>query len=191
MRKKMKLKDMTRELQKNLSSERFIHSVNVMETAQKLAAHYREDADGASVAGLLHDCGKIASGEEMLMLCDKYGVYIDDVCVHEPGLLHAPLGAVLAKKTYGVSDQGILDSIRTHTTGAVDMSLLQKIVFIADFIEPGRVYKKAGVMREQVFNDLNKALLTALDSTIQRVIEKKRLLHKDTVDARNFILAGK
>lgn len=191
MRKKMKLKDMTAKLNRNLSAERYFHSVNVMETAQKLAEHYRADADRASAAGLLHDCGKIAAGDEMLRLCRKYGVDVDEVCRFEPGLLHAPLGAVLAQKIYHVTDQAVLDAIRTHTTGAVDMSLLQKIVFIADFIEPGRVCKKAGAIREQAFTDLDRALLTALDSTIQRVIEKKRLLHKDTVDARNFILAGK
>ena len=185
----MNMERMIEELEKTLSKERFVHSLNVMEEAVKIASHYGADREKARVAGLLHDCGKIAAGEAMVGICESYHAIPDEMSRQEPGLLHAPLGVVLAKRVYGIEDEGILAAIRTHTTGCRDMSLLQKIVFIADYIEPGREFKGVDDIRKEVFRDLDAAIIMALDYTIKHVIDRGMLLHPDTVEARNFLLA--
>lgn len=189
MKKIEPIEPMIKKLKESLSAERFIHSVNVMETAEKLALHYGADPQKARIAGLLHDCGKIASGEKIVQISKEYNSVPDEISRSEPGLLHAPLGTVLAKQIYGIEDEEILSAIRTHTTGCRDMSLLQKIVFIADYIEPGRDFEGVDGIRREAFNDLDAAIIKALDYTIKHVIDRGMLLHPDTVNARNFLLS--
>lgn len=182
------LTEMKEKLKSKLRDDRFEHSVSVMESAVKLSVRYGENPDKAAIAGLLHDCARYLEPEEMLPQCEMLGIKADDVSKENPKLLHDILGVYFAERDYGVSDPEILDAIRSHTTGSEDMTKLQKIVFLADFIEPGREFKGADELRVLAFEDLDKAVLKALDHTIKFVIKKAQLLHMDTVNARNWML---
>ena len=126
------------ELKKQLKKERYIHTIGVMYTAASMAMRYGEDIEKAMTAGLLHDCGKFAPAGEQIRLCKKYGLSLKESEVEMPALIHAKLGAYLAKETYKVCDGEILNAILYHTTGRPDMTMLEKIIYIADYIEPGR-----------------------------------------------------
>ena len=127
-----------RELETELAFGRFIHTMEVASTAANLAMCYGEDPAKAELAGLLHDCAKCMSLNKMLKICEKSGVPLSDIEKTSGSLLHSKAGAVLAACKYGVEDEDILNAIRYHTTGRPGMSLLEKIVFVADYIEPGR-----------------------------------------------------
>ncbi len=134
----MKYKDIQKELKKELKTSRYEHTLGVVETAEALAETYGCDEEKAKYAALLHDCAKSLSGEEKIALCREYDVAINDVELQNPSLLHAKCGAILAKHKYGIDDPEILHAIAVHTTGVPEMNLLDEIIFVADYIEPGR-----------------------------------------------------
>ncbi len=173
-----------------LKPKRYIHSINVMDTAVKLAERYGENTGDAALAGLLHDCARNIEDKEAIRLCRGYGIETDEICLLQPNLLHGPLGSKLAREIYGVSDERILKAIEVHTTGHPGMDLLGKIIFIADYIEPARTFPESVYLREIAFADLDKAILYSLDTTIKYVVAKNRLLHPDTIDTRNWVLKG-
>lgn len=125
-------------LQNTLDSLRYEHTLGVMYTAGSLAMAYGQDVRQAMLAGLLHDCAKCIPLEEMVQLCDKYNFQITEMERGSKNLLHAKAGAVMAEHEYHINDKEILQAIARHCTGTPDMSTLDKIVYIADFIEPGR-----------------------------------------------------
>lgn len=184
----MTIEQMTEKLRSTLEEKRFNHSVNVMETAVKLAEHHGADIKKARLAGLLHDCAKNYSKEELYNLCNKYGICLDDTSKKEAGLLHGFVGAYLLKDEYGIDDAEIFDAVYYHTIGKPDMSLLTKIIFIADCIEPMRTAPWVDDIRQVVYDDIDKALIIQLDSTIRCVLKKGTLLHTNTVDTRNFYI---
>ena len=126
------------DLQKRLKPSRFRHTMGVADTAAELAQLNGLPAGRAYIAGLLHDCAKNLSDGELLALAEKSGADADEVAVLP--VLHAPVGAYVAEKRYGVRDRSVLSAIRRHTIGAENMSLLDAIVYVADMIEPGRKY---------------------------------------------------
>ena len=158
-------------LQKKLKSEldhdRYEHTIGVMHTAACLAMRYDEDIDRALLAGLLHDCAKCIPAEEKLKMCKKNHIEISEAERANTGLLHAKLGAFLARAKYGITDEGILQAIRVHTTGCPEMTLLDKIVYIADCIEAGR--KKLpnhAEVRKLAFCDLDDCLYRILEDSL-------------------------
>ena len=158
-------------LQKKLKSEldrdRYEHTIGVMHTAACLAMRYDEDMERALLAGLLHDCAKCIPSEEKLKMCKKNHIEISEAERVNTGLLHAKLGAFLAKEKYGIADEGILQAIRVHTTGCPEMTLLDKIVYIADYIEAGR--KKLpnhAEVRKLAFCDLDDCLYRILEDSL-------------------------
>lgn len=179
---------MKEKLKEMLDGERYIHSVGVMETAVKLAEKYGEDVEKARVAGLLHDCAKGFSDEELVKMAYKYGIFVDEVLLKVPFLLHGPVGAYLAQELFGVTDEEIKRAIALHTTGDVNMSLLDKIIFLADYIEPNRDFEGVEELRELSWKDLDLAVLRAYDSTICYVIKRNMILYEKTVSGRNDIL---
>lgn len=184
----MSLDEIKIKLEKSLTPKRFNHSVGVMETSVKLAERNGCDIYKAAVAGLLHDCARDIRGSLLFERCNALGVIVDEVSRHQPELLHGRLGAKLAEIEYGITDHEIKNAIRFHTTGACDMNILAKVIFIADYIEPGRSFKGVEKIRNEAFIDINRALLMAFDSTIAHVIGKGALLHPATIDARNSII---
>ena len=157
-----------KKLQKELDEDRYCHTLGVMYTSAALAMRYGEDMEKAQVAGLLHDCAKCIPNEKKKKLCEKYKIPVTQVEEGAPFLLHAKLGAYLAKTKYNVSDPEILQAITWHTTGKPDMTLLEKIVFLADYIEPAR-YKAAHLheIRDIAFVDIDQAVYMTLRDTLR------------------------
>lgn len=185
---KIMLGQLIQKLKMNMDEQRFLHSLGVMKTAVELAAHYDADVKKAEIAGLLHDCAKGMNIEHQLKMVEYFGILLDDVEKRQKALIHGPLGAVTAKRDYGIIDVEILKAIKIHTTGDVNMSLLDKIIFLSDFIEPGRCFPGVEELRVKAFKDLDDAIIDAFDSTIRYVLSKGSLLHPKTILGRNFIL---
>jgi len=175
-------------LKELLDEKRFKHSIGVMETAMHLAIKYGADVEKAQVAGLLHDCAKSYSDDDLLKLAKKYRIELDEILIHAPFLLHGPIGAHLVEEIFGIKDQEIKRAIALHTTGDVNMSLLDEAVFLADYIEPNRDFKGVEELRRLAEENLDLALLKSFDSTICYVLQRGLLLYEKTVKARNYIL---
>ena len=162
-----------KELEKELDKERFEHSLGVEYTSACLAFIHGEDVQKALVAGLLHDCAKCISDDEKIRIMEKAGIPPLQEELDNHSLLHSKAGAILARDKYGIEDEDILNAIRFHTVGRPAMSLLEKIVYIADFIEPGR--KELDIMeavRKAAFKDIDQTLLWIMESIIKYVGSK-------------------
>ncbi len=175
-------------LKKNLSEKRFLHTIGVAETAKDLADRWEVDSSKAYIAGLVHDCAKEVPFDETVKMLGKSGVVLNLIEKSTPGILHAPLGAILAKETFGIDDEEILHAVKFHTTGRENMSDLEKIIYIADFIEPNRSYSEAREVRELAKVDIDKAALRETDMVIKFNIAKGKMLHPDTIHTRNYLL---
>ena len=155
-------------VQKAQDAKRFEHTLGVEYTAAALAMRYGSDIDSARAAGLLHDCAKCLSDEKRLSICRKNHIPVTEVERKNPFLLHAKAGAYLAREKYGIKDPDILNAIRSHTTGRKNMSLLEKIIFVADYIEPGRKHApNLTDIRKLAFLDINRALVEILKDTLR------------------------
>lgn len=154
-------------LEKELDNKRYEHTLAVAYTATSLAMRYNCNLNNALVAGLLHDCAKCISDSKKISICEKHKIQISDVERRNPSLLHGKVGAFLAMEEYNVDNDDIINAISFHTTGRPGMSILEKIIFVADYIEPGR--NKAlnlNEIRSLAFRDLDKALLRILQDTL-------------------------
>ena len=157
-----------KKLKDSLSKSRYEHTLGVEFTSAAMAMKFGADIDRTQLAGLLHDCAKCIDDEEKLEECQKYNVQLTSVEKRNPFLIHSKLGAVYAKEKYGVDDEEILSTIRFHTTGRPDMSLIEKIVFIADYIEPARdKAKNLGLIRKMAFEDIDEAMYLILRDTLE------------------------
>ncbi len=165
-----------------LSSQRIAHTAGCEHEAVQLAKLWGEDPEKAAVAGILHDSTKNLSYDEQLILCDKYGIILDNAQRENPKLLHAITGAALAKDRFGVSEE-ISQAIRWHTTGKPDMSVLEKIIYLADYIEPTRDFDGVERLRELAYEDLDKALALGLDMSLEELRRQNIEPHRDTVEA--------
>ncbi len=184
----MTLEEIRIRLESVLNPKRFKHSINVMNEAVELAGVYGENTEKAALAGLLHDCARGMKGEEIFSACEKYSILPDNVSKAQPELLHGVIGTELAREDYGITDRTVLNAIRYHTTGRENMELLEKIIFVADYIEPGRDFPGVREAREIAFTDIDRAVLLALNRTIEYVLIKGALIHIDTIFARNFMI---
>lgn len=168
MNNQYKIEKIKRKVDRYLDTERFEHTVGVMYTASALAMCHRVDLDKSLVAGLLHDCAKAIPSEKKIKLCEKYDIPISHSERENPGLLHAKLGAYLAKKKYDIEDEEILDAITYHTTGRPGMSPLEKIIYIADYIEPNRnAAPNLPAARALAFQNLNECLYLILKDSLE------------------------
>jgi predicted HD superfamily hydrolase involved in NAD metabolism len=175
-------------LTKELRPARFRHSRDVSRTAVRLAECWDVDVERARLAGILHDCTRNLKGEELIACARNNGMKLSDIEILQPALIHAPLGAILAERRFGVTDPEILQAIRRHTTGAAHMSQLDKIIYLADSIEPGRNYPGVQQSRELAEKDLDAAVLITFDHSIRFVLDGGGLLHPDTIEGRNSLL---
>lgn len=185
----MTVDEMKSKLSQMLIEKRYNHSIGVMETAEELARFHGADVEKARIAGLLHDCAKNYSTQEMFELCDKYNLKLDYITRKQTGLIHGFLGAEVAKDIFGIDDEEIYDAIFYHTVGKPDMPLLTKIIYIADLIEPSRHYEGLDILRKLAYDNIDKALVYQIDMTIKSVLKKGTLLHTNTIDTRNFYLS--
>ena len=156
------------QIKKVQDKNRLEHTLGVTYTAACLAMCYDIDTERAETAGLLHDCAKCLSNDKKVSLCKKQSIEINMTEAKNPFLLHAKAGAYLAEYKYGIRDEDILNAVRYHTTGRPGMSMLEKIVFIADYIEPGRNHSaRLPELRRLAFQDLDKALVEVLRDTLR------------------------
>ena len=154
-------------LRKYLDRDRFEHSEGVMYTAAALAMRYGENLEKAQIAGILHDCAKCIPDNKKLKICEKNHIEITEAEKCSPFLLHAKVGAYIAKEKYDIEDAEILDAIACHTTGKPAMTLLDKIIYISEYIEPMR--SKASNLeevRKMAFVDLDETLFKILSDTL-------------------------
>lgn len=175
-------------LENNLSEKRYFHSLGVSETARTIAEHYDCDSYKAELSGLLHDCAKEHSLEKQIQYAQNCGFPVDEMTYNIPELLHAPASVYLSREVFGINDMDILSSIRYHATGRQNMSLLEKVILIADIIEPNRKFQTVEKIRQKVYDNIDAALLCAFDSSINYIIKRGFLLHPDTIYARNHII---
>lgn len=159
--------EMRERLQNKLTKKRFEHSLGVEYVSGSLAMIHGADVEKALTAGLLHDCAKCLSSEDKIAKCKKHGLPISDVESANPELLHAKLGAFYAREKYGIDDPEILSAIEYHTTGRPAMTLLEKIVFVADYIEPNRkVLPEIEEIRKEAFTDIDRSIVHILKNTL-------------------------
>lgn len=180
-------------MEEKLGHHRYIHSVGVAGTAVSLAMKYGENIYKAQIAGILHDCAKCYDDEELVRLCRKKEIEVTDFEEKHGFLLHAKYGAYLAENKYGIRDEDILNAIRWHTTGREGMSLLEKIVFISDYIEPTRnKAENLSSIRYEAFNgnDIDKVLLMIMRDTIKYLNASDNSIDKTTISAYEFYEKG-
>ncbi len=162
-----KIKEISNVLKTHLDEERMEHTMGVMYTASALAMRYNEDLMKTMIAGILHDCAKCVPGAKKITLCEEHGVDITEIERKNPGLLHAKLGAVFAKEIYHIEDEDILNAIICHTTGRPEMTLLDKIIYIADYMEPGRRdLPNMAEVRKLAFEDIDECLFKILKDSL-------------------------
>ncbi len=156
-----------KKLEKKLKEERYIHTLGVMYTAASMAMRHGADVQKAMTAGLLHDCGKYCDVNEQILLCRKHHIKLSDAELEVPALIHARLGAYFAEYEYGITDSEILDAITYHTTGRPAMTMIEKIVYLADYIEPGRKkIPELAEVRTAAFDDIDTAVCMTAESTL-------------------------
>jgi nicotinate-nucleotide adenylyltransferase len=169
-----------------LKPRRVPHVLGCAETAVRLAQRWGADETVALRAGLLHDITKAIDGEDQLLLVDKYDILISDFERTHPKLLHAKTGAAVAKAVFGESD-AVSQAIYWHTTGRPDMTLMEKIIYLADYMEPTRDFPGVEPLRDLAFRDLDRALLQGYDLCIDELIRERKPLCSDTLEAREFL----
>ncbi|MBO5488355.1 MAG: nicotinate-nucleotide adenylyltransferase [Eubacterium sp.] len=177
-------------LQATLRPKRYIHTLGVATTAACLAMIHDVDVERAECAGLLHDCGKYFDDDEMIALCDLYKIELSDFERNNPALIHGKLGSYLAKVRYGVTDEEILSAIACHTTGKCDMTDLEKIIYIADYMEPNRKMEcsphSLSEVRRASFANLNQALVMILENTISYLKETNRPIDELSLNTYDY-----
>lgn len=173
-----------------LKPKRMPHVLGTEHEAAVLARRYGADVTSARIAALLHDCTKKLSMEEQLALCEQYGIALDELERKNLKLLHAKTGAAIARDLFGVSDE-IYWAIYWHTTGKADMTKLEKVIYLADYIEPSRDFPGVEKLRRAVHTDLEHGLLMALEDSIEEMRQRGNPVHPNTVEARDYLLRGK
>ena len=173
-----------------LKPKRMPHVLGTEHEAAVLARRYGADVTSARIAALLHDCTKKLSMEEQLALCEQYGIALDELERKNLKLLHAKTGAAIARDLFGVSDE-IYWAIYWHTTGKADMTKLEKVIYLADYIEASRDFPGVEKLRRAVHADLEHGLLMALEDSIEEMRQRGNPVHPNTVEARDYLLRGK
>ena len=170
-----------------LKPKRMPHVLGTEQEAVRLVRRYGGDETQARIAALLHDCTKKLDMAQQLALCERYGIMLDELEQRALKLLHSKTGAAIARDVFGVED-AVYDAILYHTTGKPDMTRLEKIIYLADYIEPTRDFPGVDELRKTVYEDMDKGLLMGLTMTIQEMEEMGNPVHHLTRDARDYLL---
>ena len=185
----MEIQEIEEILQQKQKPQRYRHTIGVRYTSICLAMRYGEELTRASYAGLLHDCAKHMSNEKLLAKCCEHHLTVSEVEEKNPFLLHGRVGAWLAEHKYGITDPEILGAIEWHTTGRPDMTLLEKIVFTADYIEPGRDQAPNLVeLRRLAFTDIDQAVCAILKQTLDYLRDQGGEIDPATEVTYNYYL---
>lgn len=166
-------------VKEQLTEHRYTHTIGVMETALELAKLYDEDERKVELAAIFHDYAKFRPKDEMKEIIIRQGLPSDLLLFNEE-LWHAPVGAYLVETEVGITDRDILDAIRYHTSGRPNMTVLEKIIYVADYIEPGRHFPGVDEVRELVKESLDKALIKSIQNTIIFLMKKNQPIYPNT-----------
>lgn len=175
-------------IRNRLSQHRFEHCLNVAAVAREMAETFAVDEQQAYLVGLLHDYAKGISGHDLLILADENGLIEDETERKIPDILHAPVGAFLLQREQGINDREMLQAISAHTLGSLSMTSLDKIIFLADMIEPGRDFPGLDRLKCLSMRDLDQGMLYGLECTIRYCLDEGRVLHPRTIAVRNRFL---
>ncbi len=182
--------DIVKTLKTTLNESRYIHSLSVSDTAVELAQRFHIDEKQARLAGILHDCAREIPTSSLIDVAQKRQIKIGLIEEHQPILLHARLGAIMAQEKYGIDDTAILDAIRLHTTGSSDMTDLSKIIYLADMVEPHRQYESINRLRDLIkTSDLDTIMLNAFNDSLAFILQRGLMIHPQTILARNTLIA--
>ncbi|UPA29829.1 bis(5'-nucleosyl)-tetraphosphatase (symmetrical) YqeK [Terrisporobacter glycolicus] len=185
----MDIKQIEKTLKEMLPERRLKHSLNVSKCAVKLSEIYKCDKEKAEIAGLVHDCAKYFTDEQIEDSIKRFNVELDPLEVNNIALSHSVIGSYVAVDIFNIKDEEIINAIKYHTTGKENMSLLEKIIYIADLIEEDRNFPRVEELRELTYSGkLEEALLLSFNNTIKFVIDNNQLIHPRTIKARNYIL---
>ena len=169
-----------------VQAKRLPHIKGTEETAAALAAFWGLSPEKARRAAILHDCTKYLELDDQLRLCRQYGVELDELEQQAVKLLHAKTGACIARDIFGEPDE-VYQAIFWHTTAKADMTLLEKIIYIADYIEPNRDFEGVEELRRLAYEDLDRALLLGVETTIQEMWDRRLPIHTNTLRARDWL----
>jgi predicted HD superfamily hydrolase involved in NAD metabolism len=174
-------------VKEQLTDHRYQHTIGVMDTAIVLAERYGADVKKAELAAIFHDYAKFRPKDEMKQIIIDQGME-PQLLAFNSELWHAPVGAYLVEKEVGIKDEEILDAIRYHTSGRMGMSLLDKIIYLADYIEPGRHFPGVDEVRDLAKANLNLALIQAIKNSIQFLMRKNQPVYPDTIYTYNDLV---
>ena len=169
-----------------LKPNRVAHVLGCRDTAVEMAKHWGADVEDAARAGILHDITKALDGPLQLTLCHEYGIVLDEFSTQNPKTLHALTGSMVARRIFGEND-AVVDAIRWHTTGKAAMSLLQKIIYVADYMEPNRDFPGVEMLRHLAFTDIDAALKLGLEMTLSMLKEQGREISPESQQAINWL----
>ena len=175
-------------LRQRLSDARFAHTLGVEQAAVDLAARNGVDAHRAATAALLHDYAKEFPKAELLALAKQFGIAVDPVYRASPGLLHGPVAAWLVERDFGILDAEVLAAIRNHTVGRAGMTTMEKIIYLADMIEPTRDFPGVEALRALARQDLDAGMLAALEQTVRYTMHRRLAVHPQSIEAYNDLL---
>lgn len=176
------------DLQMVLKKKRYQHTLGVVKSALHLAQCYGADKDQAELAALLHDYCKNMSVEQYQEYIQRYHISFDEIAKDNPELMHGRIARYIAFDQYGIREADVLNAIEFHTTGRKQMSLLEMIVALADYIEEGRDFPGVEEIRKLAQEDIRKALLKGIDGTLKQLIDSGSMIHRDTIEARNDLI---
>jgi len=171
-----------------LTKERYKHSLGVSSTAEQLAKRFGASSEKAKLAGLMHDCAREFPTKDFVAIAESMKIPVGEIERHAPILLHAHIGAKLIKSEYQIDDEEVQEAIRLHTTGGKNMTKLDKIIYLADLIEPSREFSEVTHLRELAEKNLDRALFEAFNQSIMHVIKGNQVVHPYTITARNEML---
>jgi predicted HD superfamily hydrolase involved in NAD metabolism len=170
------------------TERRIVHSIGVMNTALELYEKWGGNRTVLTYAALLHDVARDIPIQNLVEIAIENGYNIDPIEKENPILLHAPVGAIIAKKDFGVKDENILNCIKFHTTGRPGISLNEAIIYVSDFIEPGRNFDDARKVREIAFVDLTEAVLEETTLNVTYLMNSRKPIHTRTIEMFNSLL---
>ncbi len=182
------LEEINNYVKETIKGSRYSHTLGVVETAKELAKINGEDIQKAELAALIHDVAKYIPVDEQVKILEEHGYELDEITLKSPQVLHGFVGAIVAKEKFGIEDEMVLDAVKYHTLAKKDMSTLEKIIYIADYIEPGRDFPGVEELREITREDLDKGVLKGLENTILYLRQNKKKVYYLTNETYNYYL---
>lgn len=175
-------------LRENLLEKRFNHVLRVRDMAKLLAKHYGIDEDKAELAALGHDIAKNMKLDELKRIISENNILLTNDEENTPELWHSMVAPIICKSIFKIEDEDVLGAMRWHTTGKSNMTDLEKLIYIADMIEPGRNFPGVEEIRKYAFEDLNKGVLHGLTHSIKYLLDNNLLVNVNSIEARNYLI---